>query len=338
MKKFTLKRFFALLPLPAALVLRFFAQRDAQAVERIFSRGIYPAVAAPVSRLMGLAPFPVVEILAVSALLVLLYSLVRGKFFRVFALSGCIAAILIGGWGLNYFRLPVEDTFGLVVQPSTAAELATLCETLVADVNAYHTAPPEDILARVPDAMQRAAEGRPIPDGRYAPPKKALSSPVLTRFLIEGITSPFTAEALVNGEIPALSLPFVGCHEAAHIRGFAREEDANFVAYLACHASDDPYFRYSGAVTALIYAFRDLRAADPEAYGQVRARLSEAIVAELAAYDAFWAPYRNTTTGEIGNAVNDTYLQAVSSGKQSVKSYGRLVDLLLALQRKEVPA
>ena len=35
-------------------------------------------------------------------------------------------------------------------------------------------------------------------------------------------------------------------HEQTHLRGFMNEAEANFVAYLACENSSDPYFEYSG--------------------------------------------------------------------------------------------
>lgn len=329
-----MKRLLWLLPLPIALLVRFIFQQSPETAERVFSTGIYPALAAPISRLMALCPIPIIELLAVLFILFILISLFKKKFFRVTAACGMVAALFFGGWGLAYLRLPLEQTLGLSVQPSAVAELAALCETLSQDANAYHADPPGDILALVPAALDQAAATWPIPAGRFAAPKYALTSPLLSRFLIEGITSPFTLEALVTRGIPALSLPYVACHEAAHVRGFAREEDANLIAYLACMASDDVYFRYSGSVSALTHCLSALRGADPEAYQACYAALSGEVRADLAAHSAYWAAFRQSRAAEVAASVNNAYLGAVSAGDQSTRSYGRVVDLLLALQTK----
>ncbi len=337
MKRFTVKRLVLLLPLPLALLLRLAASVRPEWTERLFSTGIYPKIAAPASRLMAICPFPVVEIGIVIFFLSMLYLLFKKRFFAVLASLCLVAAVFFGGWSLNYFRFPLEKTLDIPVQASTAEELAALCDKLAAEANAYYGAPPEQPLTGVTGAMNAAGETWPIPIGRFASPKVALTSGVLSRFLVEGITSPFTAEALVNGGIPALSLPFVGCHEAAHVRGFAREEDANLIAYLACTASDDPYFRYSGAVSALLHCLSALQNADPDAYTVCRAKLSDGVREDIAAHAAYWAQYRGTPAAEVGARVNDAYLRTAGSGDQSARSYGRVVDLLLAIERKEKP-
>lgn len=329
-----MKRFWVFLPLPVALLLRFAASGRPDLVEKYFSRGIYPPIASAVSRFMSIFPFSVVEILLVIFILFLVYSLVSRKFIRAIASLCLVAAIFVAGWGLNYFRLPLERTLGLSVRPSEKEELIALCETLAENANARCTVPPEDILARVPAALDNAARVWPIPVQGFARPKAAIISPLMSKLLFEGIASPFTAEALVNGNIPKLSLPFAAAHEAAHVRGFAREEDANLIAYLACEASDDQYFRYSGAVSALLYAMDALETADPGAYGVLYARLSEAVKRDIADRAAYWDPFRQEKTAEVGARINDAYLGTMGGGDQSAQSYGRIVDLLLALRRE----
>lgn len=336
MKRFSFWRLLALLPLPAALLLRFAASKNPDAVERLFSQGVYPAIAAPVSRIMAVCPVPVVELLAIALIFFVLYSLWKRRFFRILAVLLAVAAVFFGGWGLNYLRLPLEQTLGLPVAASSRTELVALCEKLVDDTNENHaTADKTAILPQVPAAMEAAARDWPIGQGTFAAPKRALSSPLLTRLMIEGITSPFTAEALVNGDIPAISLPYAACHEAAHVRGIAREDDANLIAYLACMASEDAFFRYSGSASALMHTLNALRKEDQSAYATCYARLSEPVRTDLLAHAAFWAPYENTPAADISSRTNDAYLHIASGGEQSTRSYGRVVDLLLALQRKD---
>ena len=63
-----------------------------------------------------------------------------------------------------------------------------------------------------------------------------------------GVYSPFTIEANYNNSMPACTIPFSTCHELAHLGGFMEEEEANFIAYLACMESKSFDFQYSGSL------------------------------------------------------------------------------------------
>src|ERR1043165_8801201 len=56
---------------------------------------------------------------------------------------------------------------------------------------------------------------------------------------------PCSAEAQIKTTIPVFLRPFVITHEMAHQLGYAKENEANFVAYLTCKASADINFPYS---------------------------------------------------------------------------------------------
>lgn len=335
MKRVTLmKRVIMLLPLPLALALRLVASSHPDWVEMYYANGIYPMLAAPISRLFRVVSIPFIEILVVIFVIFCVYLLFRKKFLTFVSLVLLVPAIFIGGWSLNYFRLPLEQTLTINVAPAPVSALTDLCEKLMRDANARYTKPEGDLLASANDALNNAARLYPIPTGQFGAPKFALTSPLMSRFLIEGITSPFTLEALVNQGVPTATIPFVACHESAHVRGFAREEDANLVAYLACESSDNPYYRYSGALNALQYAMQALHSADSNSYTIILQMASEQVMQDLIDHDAYWAPYRQTKAAEAGARVNEAYLQTMGGGDQSTQSYGRLVDLLLGLYEK----
>src|SRR5207249_4127597 len=88
---------------------------------------------------------------------------------------------------------------------------------------------------------------------------------------ISGIFCPFTGEPNVNTTLPEPDVPFAACHELAHAHGFAREDEANYVGYVACIRHPDPDFRYSGLLAASLYAMNALarvgRGAAPPAAG-----------------------------------------------------------------------
>lgn len=349
------QRGWLLLLLPAALarVLVLLAQSAPAATEALFSRGLYPVLAQGFSFVTRLFPVSLTELALLSAPALLLLQLARAVRLRRFALravfrgllallSGLYAAFTLF-WGLNYYRLPYASVAGLDPRPSGAQELGELYLELCAQANSLRLSLPGDgarplampsreaALAFVPAAYAATAREAPHLQGNYGAPKSALLSYPLAKLNISGIFSPFTLEAQVNRYESPLLLPATACHEAAHQRGFAREDEANFIAYFVCVRSGEPYFAYSGTLLALMHAGSALAGANPESYARLRAGLSSGVRADMAAYAQNWAAFEGEAA-RMHERVNDAYLRA-NGQSEGVRSYGRMVDLLLALRR-----
>ena len=108
-----------------------------------------------------------------------------------------------------------------------------------------------------------------------------------------------------------------------------REEEANFLSCLACRESDSLFVRYSGTILALIYCGNALAAQDMELYGKLWQQYDAGILRDFAANAEYWKQFENTVISNTADKVNDTYLKA-NEQEDGVKSYGRVVDLLLA--------
>ena len=185
-----------------------------------------------------------------------------------------------------------------------------------------------DVMRKVNAAYKNASETRPWLAGNYGTPKLAILSTPLAYLNIAGIFSPFTMEAHVDAKEADVMLAATAMHEAAHLRGFAREDEANYIAYAVCTESDDVYVRYSGTILALIYAGNALAGADMERYSDAVQTYSAGVRADLRAYNANWEPYQGKAA-EVHDQMNDAYLKA-NHQTDGVKSYGRMVDLLIA--------
>ena len=155
-------------------------------------------------------------------------------------------------------------------------------------------------------------------------------SQILSYQQLTGVYSPFTVEANYNRHMISYNKPFTMCHELSHLRGFMREDEANFIAYIACMASDDIDFNYSGALTGWVYATNALYKVDEVSYHMLYERLLPEVKAELAANSAFWDSY-DGKIAEAADKVNDTYLKA-NNQTDGVQSYSRMVDLMLAYE------
>lgn len=149
---------------------------------------------------------------------------------------------------------------------------------------------------------------------------------------ITGIYTFFTGEANLNVNFPDYTLPYTAAHELAHQRGIAREDEANFVAFLVCMESDDPYIRYSAALNLYEYLASPLYSANVELYRRNYAALPYEVKGELAAYAKFFEKYRENVAATVSEATNNAYLQS-QGAQEGTRSYNMVVDLAVAYYR-----
>ncbi len=151
---------------------------------------------------------------------------------------------------------------------------------------------------------------------------------------ITGVYTFFTGEANINVNFPDYTIPYTAAHELAHQRGIAREDEANFVAFLVCMESDDPYIRYSAYLNVYEYVASALASADRDLYYDSYASLPAGVHAEEDAYSEFFEKYRKNVAADVSQAVNNSYL--ISQGSpEGTKSYNLVVDLAVAYYKAQ---
>lgn len=240
--------------------------------------------------------------------------------------------------GVNYQRLSFSEQEGIQTGEYSVKELVSVCERLTRQVNTYaeQVKRNEDGLMVLDGSEREAAVNAMYSLGKkyegmagyYPKPKALAGSWLLSIQNLSGIYSPFTVEANYNRDMTEYNIPFTACHELSHLRGFMQEEEANFIAYLACMESAVPEFRYSGSMLGWIHCTNALRREDTEAWREVRGRLSEKAVPDLLSNSEFWSSYEGKAA-EVSEKINDHYLKA-NGQTDGVKSYGKMVDLLIA--------
>lgn len=169
-----------------------------------------------------------------------------------------------------------------------------------------------------------------------APVKQIVLSDYMTYTHISGMYTYFTGEANLNTNYPYFVNVYTVAHEMAHQRGIARENEANFMAYLVCITSDDPYMQYSGYLNMYEYLANPLYTASQELYYKARASLDTRVRYDLSCYSDFFEKYRDNIAADVSDTVNNTYLK-VQGTKEGSKSYGMVVDLAVAYHRNEFP-
>ena len=179
--------------------------------------------------------------------------------------------------------------------------------------------------------MEHLAETYSVLEGYYPNPKPVWISEILSYQHLTGVYSPFSIEANYNADMTDYNIPFTMCHELSHLRGFMSEDEANFIAYLSCIKSESEEFRYSGFLSGWLYVINALYGENTEKYEELCERLNINALKDLQANNSFWDKY-DGITAEVADRVNDIYLKA-NRQIDGVKSYGKVVDLMLGYQR-----
>ncbi len=326
-------------------------------VERWYSNGVYVGVRQVQGALAGLSPVSLSELLlATMAAWLLLRGIhavrcVRAKEVRPRELlrvlvrravltAGALWAAFLLLWGFQHARRPYAFHANLEPQPVSSQQLFELSVWLVSQCNRLRnrisladlTLHPGrgGVDARILAAYQSLGERVPALQGGTPLLRTALCSPLLSRLGISGIYSPFTGEAHLNAEVPPWVQPFSASHELAHQKGFAREDEANFIAWQVCRESTDPALNYSASFVALRHALGALRRENPVQAELVSNLLDDQVLADMHGSRAFWRSMHSVVT-DLSIKVNDTYLKS-SGSSEGVRSYGRMLDLLVAEQ------
>ena len=319
-----------------------------------YTEHIYPKIVTSVGRIFGVFPFSVAELLLYTGLMLLvgsavrlLYRLLRKRAeskegVRYLKRLGIIALILavlyMTNCGINYHRNSFVESIGLKADTYTVEDLKTVCADLTEQVNTYATQVERDadgvmVLSgnereEAVAAMERLGEKWNVLAGYYPKPKPLAFSAFLSVQNLTGIYSPFTVEANYNQDMTPYNIPFTACHELSHLRGFMQEEEANFIAWLACKEAPEAELRYSGSMLAWIHCMNVLYEEDRAAWSEIREDMSDEADVDLKANSEFWDKW-DGAVAEVSEQINDNYLKA-NGQKDGVQSYGRMADLVVA--------
>ena len=184
-------------------------------------------------------------------------------------------------------------------------------------------------------AYERFAENHQFITTFSSHVKPVMLSDPMSYTHITGVYTFFTGEANLNVNFPDYTLPYTAAHELAHQRGIAREDEANFVAFLVCMESDDVYIRYSALLNLYEYVVSALYSADANLYFKSYGTLPKSMREERVAYSLFFDKYRDNVVADVSQATNDAYLQS-QGNKEGTKSYGMVVDLAVAYYRPQI--
>ncbi|SCH61480.1 DUF3810 domain-containing protein [Romboutsia sp. 1001713B170207_170306_H8] len=354
---------FIFLLFPISILLNYVASKNPLFIEKYYTQCFNKIIVQVLSNLSGIFPFSIYEVIVyviiMSIIIFFIYTLhliinhrsklirfIKSSIFNILSLISITYFLFIILWGLNYNKLPLESILirqyninnntSLTRINHDISDLKKLYEFLIEKTNESKNLAVNDKnnIVNYKNTINRAHLGFdaishiiPNLDGKYSNPKYILSSKLMCYTGITGIYFPFTGESNVNIAIPHTSLSSTILHEMAHQRGYASEDEANFIAYLSAINHPDKDFVYSGYRLALSYTALTLKNIDFNAYTKLNQNLSNEVINDIKYNSKFWSKYSGKIN-EISDNINNSYLK--SNGiKEGTENYSKMVNLLL---------
>lgn len=298
--------------------------------------------------------FSVAEMLIAAFVLFLLVSVLyslertrrRGGFILrlyrlIITLLSFTAAVYAGFcllWGVYYYGDDFTEQSGLRQEPVSSEQLSLVTLYFAEIANGYADQVPRDIsgvceidrtavLDCAAEIYIPLEQDFPCLYGPSLRPKPVRLSRMLSYLDFTGFFFPFTGEANVNMDSPSAFFAATVAHELAHQRGVAKEQEANFVAVLACMRSEKPEFVYSASLLAYTHLSNSLYSSDRAAWERIYSMLYDQVKRDLLAEREYWEKFQ-TPVREVSNSVYESFLQSYDQ-TLGLRSYGACVDLLV---------
>jgi len=336
--------------LPIQVVLVQLAAKNPAFIEQYYSKGIYPPIAAFLRIIFGWLPFSVGDLLIAALLFIFIrfiYRLIRARFHLFFPKIIHFTAILsllyfcfYLFWGLNYYRQPLADNLKYHQKKYSTSQLEKVTETIIKKLNYYqfnitkndsikvkNNYSQKDMYLMAIEGYKNLEKDFPQLKYKYKSVKSSLMSLVQTYIGTGGYINPLTGEAQVNDKTPKTGYPTTVCHEMAHQIGFAAENEANFVGFLAANYNDDVYFKYASYRMAFLYCISELRKRDVKKSQELWLKVHKGVLKDFNASRKFWLAYKNPFEPLVKKGYN-AYLKANKQDK-GIASYSYVVDLFI---------
>lgn len=327
-------------------------------VERFYTQGLYPPVSVLLRTLFGWIPFSAGDLLYILAGGWMVWGLVKvvrrlrapGGRKRYLAATGRLVLMRLLViyllfqllWGLNYSRMGAAAQLQMEVLPYTLHDLGIVAEQLM--VRLHQTAPQVDTSGRKQlnktevlaeagiAAYGEAVKVHPFLHYRRPSVKASMFTPLGHFVGFTGYYNPFTAEAQIKTSIPVFLKPFVVTHEMAHQLGYAKENEANFIAFLTSKASTNKEVRYAAYFELFLYTLADLRRSDSLMAQRYHDTAPQQVRRDLEELGAYLERSRNPIEPYMAR-IYDAYLRWNNQPKGRM-SYSEVVAWVVAYGKK----
>jgi hypothetical protein len=337
--------------LPIQMLLMRLADNNPTFIEQYYSNGVYTYISSFLRILFGWIPFSVGDLLIAFLVFIFIrfiFILIKSRFrnfipkmIHFTAIISILYFCFYFFWGLNYYREPLAENLNYKQTKYTTEDLVKTTEYVLKELNSLQfKITKNDTIAVNNNYTEEEIYNKSLQGFKnlsiefnqlhytYKSVKSSLMSYLQSYNGTSGYLNPLTGEAQVNDRMPKTGYPTTTCHEMAHQIGFAAENEANFIGFLAANYNDDLYFKYASYRMAFSYCMSEIRKRDKEIYNKIWAKTNKGVVKDFNTSYNFWKSYKNPLEPYIKKGYS-AYLKANKQSK-GTDSYNYVVDLLIS--------
>lgn len=338
------------------ILIKIFAANSIR-VESIYSSGFYFHFSKILRFLFGWIPFSFGDILYFLAVCWLIYKTAKNvkllfkkklsgkaavnKLLKLFLGLAFIYIVFNVFWGLNYDRKGIAYQLDLKHVRYDTSDLIMLQKLLLEKVNSSkiavlrsHERYPgkKELIRNAEKCYDEVQKIYPFLQYKNVSVKSSFYSSLGNYLGFTGYYNPFTGEAQINTTVPKFLQPYIATHEMAHQLGYAKENAANFVGYLAAINSKDTLFHYSTYFDLFMYADREVFYFD-----SVSSRLAlQQLIPEVKDDIRELRKFNETHESFLEPAITWMYGHYLKLNKQpqGIHTYNAVVGMLIAYYKK----
>lgn len=326
-------------------------------VESIYTSKFYFFFSKFLRLLFGWIPFSVGDILYLIAGCWLLWKLIKNirlilrrklrdklvlvKILKLILALTFVYIIFNIFWGINYNRAGIAHQLSLPNLQYDTSELLVIRQLLLQKVNSSKTSlinnrepypSKKELFEKAERSYKEVQKEYPFLRFERLSIKSSLYGNLGNYIGFTGYYNPFTGEAQVNTTVPKFLQPYIATHEMAHQLGYAKENEANFVGYLAAVNSNDTLFHYSAYLGLFLYANREVYYFDPASAKKFPGLLIPGVKKDIAELRQFNLNHRSFVEPWITWLYGE-YL-TLNQQPQGMHSYNAVVGMLIAYYQK----
>ena len=336
-----LRLFLAFSIIPQIVTVKILS-KNPQIVESYYSVKFYPYISKFLRSIFDNFTFSIGDILYIFTLTIIVFIVFKNRKMKIkkviidgLGILSVLYFIFHLFWGLNYYRTPLTRKLNLKTNYSTEDLIKTTKEIILL-TNKVHfdiTNDTEKVVSlklNFEDLKKEINIGyknisKKYPFLKYYPSnqKKSLFSTPISYMGFSGYFNPFTNETQLNWHTPKNSQPITQAHEQAHQLGFAAENEANFIAFLATNENNNIFIRYSALTFALKHCLNDLFIKDLDSFNYLKSSVNYGVLKDFENRQKKWNYFKNPLE-PLFKKIYSKFLN-FNNQKLGIKSYSYVV-------------
>lgn len=336
-----LRLFLAFSIIPQIVTVKILS-KNPQIVESYYSVKFYPYISKFLRSIFDNFTFSIGDILYIFTLTIIVFKAFKNRKMKIkkviidglgiLSLSYFIFHLF---WGLNYYRTPLTQKLNLKINYSTEDLIKTTKEIILLTNKVHFEITNdtekvvssrlnfEDLKKEINNGYENISKKYPFLKYYLSNQKKSLFSTPLSYMGFSGYFNPFTNETQLNWHTPKNSQPITQAHEQAHQLGFAAENEANFIAFLATNENNNIFIKYSALTFALKHCLNDLFIKDLDSFNYLKSSVNYGVLKDFENRQKKWNYFKNPLE-PLFKKIYSKFLN-LNNQKLGIKSYSYVV-------------